>query len=307
MPTPREHARTLRHRARTWIGGTAPPPGPAHAPTPPTSPETVVAWATRELLRAESSEDVARIVANAVDVLGGRVVPASEADADALPLDVSFGVSEPMLPAADPGSEVRRRLERLLPALVADARHVNDNLIRAAHLRVDVATDPVTGLDTRATFTRALHRLRAADAVVVLRLTVPPPALGEDDRLEGAVRDFAALLQAQMGVDDHAARVEEDEFALLLHETGTAGTAVVVARLRTSWAQARPDVELHLGVAEFRESGVATLRDAYDELDRALAVAPAVPGEPVDAEGAPPAADVDSSDDTQDVAERTAP
>lgn len=276
MTTARDRARALRRHARTWFA----PPGAttdttANPGAGPPDPATVVAWATRDLLRAESSEDIARIVANTIDVLGGWVVPAADDDPSALPLDVSFGMSDPMLPTAAPGSAALDALTRHLPGFVADARQANDVLLRTAHLAGDVATDPVTGLQTRATFTRELGRLREDDAVVVLRVTVPEPATPEaDDGLEDAVRDFAAHLHAQRDPADHAARLEEDEFGLLLHQTGIAGTTVAVERLRRSWQATRPDTTLDLGVAHFRESGTATLRAAYEALDAALGTDP---------------------------------
>ena len=282
MPSARDHARALRQRARTWFSPTEAPSEvrPPERTGPPA--ESVIAWATRDLLRAESSEDVARIVANAIDVLGGSVVPADVAGDDALPLDVSFGMSGPMLPTAPTGTPAHDLLVRHLPALVADARQANDNIIRTVHLTKDVATDPVTGLETRATFTRELARLRDDDAVVVMRVTVPAPPAGEDDQLEDAVREFAGYLMAQRGANDHAARVEEDEFGLLLRQTGTAGTSVVVARLKKAWAAARPDVDLHVGVGLYRDSGVATLRHAYEDLDRQLDVVGPVVGDASD-------------------------
>lgn len=269
MTTARDRARALRRRARTWFA----PPGATATSDPdprPSSPDpaTRIAWATRDLLRAESSEDIARIVGNTIDALGGSVVPATSDDPSALQMDVSFGMSEPMLPTAPAGSPAREVLARHLPGFVADARQANDVLLRTAHL----ATDPVTGLHTRAAFTRELGRLREDDAVVVLRLTVPEPATPEgDDELEVAVRAFATHLEAQRGPADHAARLEEDEFGLLLRQTGIAGTTVAVERLRRSWQAARPDTTLHLGVAHFRDSGTATLREAYEALDAALA------------------------------------
>src|SRR5690606_26063038 len=226
-PPRADRRRTVRWKVRTArhtpaLGGSPCPPSvPGPGPTPPPT--------TRDLLRAESSEDVARIVANAIDVLGGSVVPATSDDPNALPLDVSFGMSEPMLPTAPPGSPALDAISRHLPALVADARQANDGIIRTAQLATDVATDPVTGLQTRATFTRELGRLREDDAVVVMRVTVPEPATPEDDDgLEDAVREFASHLQAQRGPSDHAARLEEDEFGLLLRQTGIAGTHVAV-------------------------------------------------------------------------------
>ena len=236
-------------------------------------PTEVVAWATRDLLRAESAEEVAGIVAHAIDRLGGRVVPASLAEPDALPLDVSFGVSEPMLPTATAGTTAAQQLQRYLPGLVADARRAADTILRTDHLSADVATDPVTSLETRASFLRELDRLREHDAVVVVRLTVPEPAPGADDGLEEVVRTFAEHLRDRLHRGDHAARIEEDEFGVLLRATGAAGTTVEVARLRSGWEDLRPDVGLAIGAAPYRDSGTATLRDAYDVLDRELDVA----------------------------------
>lgn len=234
------------------------------------APTEVVAWATRDLLRAESAEEVAGIVAHAIDRLGGQVVPAHLDDPDALPLDVSFGVSEPMLPTAPAGTTAARQLQRHLPGLVSDARRVTDTILRTAQLSADVATDPVTGLETRATFVRELNRLREHDAVVVVRVTVPEPTPGEDDGLEEVVRAFADHLRDRLHHGDHAARIEEDEFGVLLRGTGAAGTTVEVARLRSGWEHLRPDVDLAIGAAPYRDSGTASLRDAYDALDREL-------------------------------------
>ena len=287
MPTSDRHPRhrpSLADRVRSLLS----PPAPASRPDPFTGKEItaadVVAWATRELLHAESTEEVAGIVARTVDRLGGRVVPAGADDPDALPLDVSFGVSEPMLPTAPAGSTARADLERHLPGLVSDARRAADVVLQTAHLSADVASDPHTGLETRASFVRELHRLRRDDAVVVVRLTVPEPDPGEEDELDDAVVDFAAHLRARLQPGDHAARIEEDEFGVLLRGTGTAGTTVAVARLRSGWEQEHPDIALTVGVAPFRDSGTASLQAAYARLDDQLTSdAP-----DADAGGAPP-------------------
>lgn len=274
MSTPAPRPRRLRHRLQSlWQHAARSDDTPSDTGGSFARPEAVVAWATRDLLRAQSSEEVAGTVAQVIDLLGGMVVPAAEAPAHALPMDVSFGVSEPMLPVAEPGSQALRDLTAHLPALVADARLANDGIIRTAHLSADVATDAATGLDTRATFVRALGRLTDHDAAVVVRLTVPET--GTDDDLADAVRAFAGHVRSQLTPGDLAARIEEDEFGVLLKQAGTAGTAVAVSRLQGDWQQSHPDVTLHIGVAPFRDSGTMTLRDAYEALDRELDAADA--------------------------------
>lgn len=281
-PPATQPLRSFADRVRSLFTTPAPPASLDPVTGGSVVPTEVVAWATRDLLRAETAEEVAGIVATAIDRLGGRVVPAHVEDPEALPLDVSFGVSEPMLPTADAGTPASTHLHRYLPGLVADARHTADTIHRTAQLADDVATDPTTDLETRATFVRELNRLREHDAVVVVRLTVPEPAPGEDDGMDVVVRTFANHLRDRLERGDHAARIEEDEFGVLLRGTGTAGTTVAVARLRSGWEEVRPDVDLSVGVALFRDSGTATLRAAYDALDHDLVATADDPPPPVE-------------------------
>lgn len=238
--------------------------------SPEPTAESILAWATRDLLRAESAEDVAEVLAEVVDRLGGQVVPARTAPPHALPLDVGVGLSEPMLPTADPGSPALAALHEHLPTLVADARRVRDRILRTAHLSATVGRDPTTGLQTRAAFVRALGQLRPDDRVLVVRVEVPEPTDEVDDGLDDAVLAFAAHLQGRLGVDDQAARIEEDEFGVLLRRPAPAGDDAG-AWLQDTWAPPAPGVRLHVGAAAFRDSGVATLRAAYEALDRDLA------------------------------------
>jgi methanogenic corrinoid protein MtbC1 len=86
-----------------------------------TSADVVLA-ATRALLRAATPHDVHAVVTTAVRDLGGAVVPARFEPDALLPLDLSLGCGEPLLPVADPLSVPAMELVRLLPGLVEDAR-----------------------------------------------------------------------------------------------------------------------------------------------------------------------------------------
>lgn len=117
------------------VSGTAPEPAGSTVLTATrTSPAAevdaeAVAVAYRaalELLRLEEAEDAPRVLTDLVEDLGGRVVPAAAEEADALPVDLSFGFGEPILPAATPMSLARMRLEFLLPELVEGARRIVD-------------------------------------------------------------------------------------------------------------------------------------------------------------------------------------
>jgi DNA-binding transcriptional MerR regulator len=90
--------------------------------------------ATRALLYITSARQATEILIAAVHKLGGSIQPASQADSWALPIDLSFGEGEPILPVAEPFSLARMQLEQTLPGLVEDARRAVQLLRRAEDL-----------------------------------------------------------------------------------------------------------------------------------------------------------------------------
>lgn len=78
--------------------------------------------ATRALLYITTAREATDILADLVRRLGGSTAPANQAGSWALPIDLTFGEDEPILPVAEPLSVARLRLEQLLPGLVEDAR-----------------------------------------------------------------------------------------------------------------------------------------------------------------------------------------
>jgi DNA-binding transcriptional MerR regulator len=90
--------------------------------------------ATRGLLYITSAREATEILAAAVHRLGGSTIPASQADSQALPIDLSFGEGEPILPVAEPLSLARMQLEQVLPGLVEDARRAVQLLRRSEDL-----------------------------------------------------------------------------------------------------------------------------------------------------------------------------
>lgn len=80
--------------------------------------------ATRALMRIRRPAQAVEILVRLVQELGGQVVEAEDAPPEALPLDLSFGERGPLLPVAEPYSLARLHLERVLPTLLDDARHM---------------------------------------------------------------------------------------------------------------------------------------------------------------------------------------
>jgi DNA-binding transcriptional MerR regulator len=78
--------------------------------------------ATRALLYITTAREATDILVDVVGRLGGSTAPADQAGSWALPIDLTFGEDEPILPVAEPLSVARLQLEQLLPGLVEDAR-----------------------------------------------------------------------------------------------------------------------------------------------------------------------------------------
>jgi DNA-binding transcriptional MerR regulator len=90
--------------------------------------------ATRGLLYITSAREATEVLTAAVRRLGGSTIPAEGADSRALPIDLSFGDGEPILPVAEPLSLARMHLEQALPGLVEDARRAVQLLRRSEDL-----------------------------------------------------------------------------------------------------------------------------------------------------------------------------
>ena len=126
--------------------------------------------ATRSLFRLRTGGDARRVAEHLVRELGGRLVPAGTDDPDVIPVDVSFGDGEPLLPAAPRGSVARALLERHLATFLLDARLVLQLSGRNERLAESASTDLLTGLPNRRMLDRALGRLLADDTVIMLDL-----------------------------------------------------------------------------------------------------------------------------------------
>jgi DNA-binding transcriptional MerR regulator len=122
--SPSVRAATVRQRRRTA----------AAAEQPAWEVLQTIHQATRGLLYITSAREATEILVAAVDRLGGSTIPAGQADSWALPIDLSFGDGEPILPVAEPFSLARMQLEQVLPGLVEDARRAVQLLRRSEDL-----------------------------------------------------------------------------------------------------------------------------------------------------------------------------
>ncbi len=199
--------------------------------------------ATRDLLWIESPDDAKAAAIRLVASLGGDVVAADQADGGALPVDVSFGVGIPLLPAAAPASVARMLLERHLPGFVRDAHRAVELAARTTRLTQDAEHDALTGLANRRLVGRALARLRSGDVVILLDLDHFKrlnDTLGHEQGDE-VLRAFGRTLNDTVRARDLAARYGGEEFVVVLPASDDPDDAeAFLRRLRRSWEAARP-------------------------------------------------------------------
>jgi diguanylate cyclase (GGDEF)-like protein len=222
--------------------------------------------ATRALLWIETAADASAAARDLIAELGGVTVAAIGAKSDALPVDVSFGVDEPVLPAAPRSSVARMLLERHLPMFVRDAQRALELADEPSRLAEDAAVDSLTGLANRRTLGRALGRLRREDTVIMIDLDHFKSINDTFGHQEGdrVLRVLGHTLAATVRATDRVGRYGGEEFVVILSESGP---GPFLGRLRLEWEKTRPHpVTFSAGIAPGRPDP----RRALEAADRAM-------------------------------------
>jgi GGDEF domain-containing protein len=236
---------------------------------------TAVHEATRALLIVASPRQAVDVVLDLVTALGGSVLPARVGAPDTLPLNLSFGVDEPMLAQADPASIARLHLELLLPAFLEDARQAVMALRDTADLRVDVMTDPLTGLLNRRSWDRQVHRLGRGDTVAMMWLDCS----GELTKTAGlaagqaVVATLGGLVRQFVGTDHLAARYGPHHLVMGITDTAPAALAIRLGQLERVWEAVRPHpVTVSTALAPVVAGAVHAVGEANEALSTAVSM-----------------------------------
>ena len=227
---------------------------------------SVVLNATRALLWIETAADASAVARDLVEDLGAVTVAALASTDDALPVDLSFGVGEPVLPAAPRSSVARMLLERHLPIFVRDAQRALELADQTSRLTVDASIDSLTGLANRRMLSRALGRLRPGDTVIMIDLDHFKAINDTVGHQEGdrVLRILGQTLAAYVRATDRVGRYGGEEFVVIASESRP---EPFLARFRLEWEKARPyPITFSAGIAPARPDP----RRALDAADRAM-------------------------------------
>lgn len=227
--------------------------------------------ATRALLTATTPEQVAAILATLVHDLGGGVVPARLAEGSAMPLDVSLGTGEPVLPWAEPVSVAEMRLSTALPPVVEDARLVLQRLQTEQRQAQEAEVDQLTGLLTRRAWMRRLSSAGEGAGVALIDLDDFKEVNDTAGHAAGdaVLRDVGLLLRQHFRDDDACGRYGGDELVCLTPGMADEALAARLDAVRAAWVSSRAGtgqrVGLSMGVAAVGPAGPRAALQAADQ------------------------------------------
>jgi diguanylate cyclase (GGDEF)-like protein len=276
----RQHPPAVQAARRAAVTGAAARAGRAYPDVTNGQDQAVAGLQTaavRALLHATSVDQVARVLATFIRDLGGGLVPARLADpANTIPMDVSLGLSEPLLPYADSVSVAAMRLAQLLPEMVEDARLVVMRLQGDVQRHVEATRDPLTGLLTRRAWMRRLAEADAGDSVCLIDLDRFKAVNDRDGHKAGdaVLRAVGDLLLRGFREADSCGRYGGDELTCLTPRLPAQALAQRCEVLRAQWELERPAcaaaVGFSIGVAAVTaEGGRAALQSADEAMYRA--------------------------------------
>jgi len=199
--------------------------------------------ATRKILRTHDALAAQLVVLTLCRTLGAEVASAEVDLPDSMPMDLSLGEGEPLLPVTD-NPRVRELLARYLMPAVSDARLMVESG-RAAERLVQMATiDVLTGVWSRQSLTLAVNHARSGDCMALIDLDnfkTVNDTLGHDEG-DVVLAAFGATLRGGVRDRDIVGRWGGEEFVVVFPATAMGDAGAVLSRLRESWLRSTGSV-----------------------------------------------------------------
>ncbi len=204
--------------------------------------------------------------------LGAEVISADQDAAFSLPIDMSLGEGEPILPVAE-DRELRDALSRYVVPAVSDARTVVERNLSSERLVENSTRDPLTGLWSRRAMTLGINRCKPGDCIAMVDLDFfksVNDTLGHDAG-DAVLSAFGSHLSAGTRDGDIVGRLGGEEFVILFPRTPLDEACAVMERLRSAWHDISPQgITFSAGVTlvrEHAEPGTRAPQEALKEAD----------------------------------------
>jgi len=217
-----------------------------------------------------SSEDARAIALNLVENLGGATVDASGVSASAIPIDLSFGCGDAVLPSAPEHSVARMLLELYLPPFVIAVRRMLQLQGEIERNLDDASIDSLTKLSNRRMTSRALGRLQVGEVVLMIDLDHFKSINDSLGHLAGdeVLRAFGHAIHLTLRGRDFAGRYGGEEFVVVLPVNSE--PEPFLERLRGMWTQVRPhDITFSAGISVVGAVATTALADSDAAMYRA--------------------------------------
>jgi len=226
--------------------------------------------AMRELLWIRSSKEARTLALNLVENFGGGVVDTDDSSASTIPIDLSFGNGDPILPNAPLHSVSRMLLERYLPAFVLDVRRMLQLHSEIGRNEENASLDSLTRLSNRRMTGRALGRLQPGETVLLIDLDHFKninDSLGHEAG-DQVLRTFGRAILSTLRGRDFAGRYGGEEFVVVLPVDSAAEP--FLERLRELWIRIRPyEITFSAGIAPVGVDVSTALGDSDNAMYRA--------------------------------------
>lgn len=219
------------------------------SPAVPTS----VYEAGRSLLRINLASEAVAVLTRVIRELGGETALRGAVAEGSTFVEFRLRESQSLRAIAPEGTPALLDIQKYLPQLVEDARHILQLKSGAEQLARHAGIDPLTGLPDHYSMGRLLSRLTEGDIIIAIDLSdpshpIPSPGAEFSDEL---MRAFSRVLRKSARETDHLGRMAMGRgFLVVLRKAEPEAAYRLLDRLQSAWENVRPaQVNVLAGIA----------------------------------------------------------